>query len=220
MHDVDVLVLGGGAAGLMCAFEAGRRGRRVLVVDHADRVGKKILISGGGRANFTNLGCRVENFLGENPRFAASALARFTPQDMVALVEKHGVRFHEKTLGQLFCDTSARDLVTLLERECADAKVKIATGVRIDAVTRLEGNGARFAVETSEGPVRAASVVIATGGLSIPQMGATGLGYDVARQFGMRVTDCRPALVPLTLAAEDRDRCAICPASPPRWTAL
>ena len=125
---------------------------------------------------------------------------------MVALVEKHGVRFHEKTLGQLFCDTTARDLVALLERECADAKVKIATGVRIDGVTRLEGGPARFAVETSDGPVRAASLVVATGGLSIPQMGATGLGYEVARQFGLRVTDCRPALVPFTLAAEDRDR--------------
>ncbi len=205
----DVIVLGAGAAGLMCAFEAGRRGRRVLLLEHGERPGRKILISGGGRCNFTNLGTRAENFLSENGHFARSALARFTPQDMVALVEKHGIRYHEKTLGQLFCDDSARRMVVLLERECAEAGVDLRCGVRLVSVRSLAGapdastEPARFLVETSLGPFACRTLVVATGGLSIPKMGATGFGFEVARQFGHRVVEPRPALVPLTFAAED-----------------
>ena len=200
MQRFDVVVLGAGAAGLMCAAEAGRRGRRVLLVDHADRVGKKILISGGGRSNFTNLGCRAENFVTGNPHFAKSALARFTPADMVALVEKHGIAYHEKTLGQLFCDRSSRDLVAALERECAEARV--TTWLE----TTVAGVAGRFVLQTSRGEVRAEAVVVATGGLSIPKMGATGFGYDLARQFGLGVVEPRPGLVPFTFAPEDRER--------------
>src|SRR6185437_10790599 len=196
---MDAVVLGGGAAGLMCAVEAGRRGRRVVLLDHAERVGKKILISGGGRCNFTNIHCRAESFLSENSHFAKSALARFTPADIIALVEKHGIRYHEKTLGQLFCDRSAMDVVTMLERECAEAGVRVVTGTKVLAVKRDE----MFVVETSTGTFRAQSVVVATGGLSIPKMGATGFGYGVAEQFGLKVIECRPALVPLVMSAED-----------------
>lgn len=199
MQQVDVVVLGAGAAGMMCAIEAGRRGRRVVLVDHAERVGKKILISGGGRCNFTNIHCRAENFLSENPHFAKSALARFTPADIIALIERHGIRYHEKTLGQLFCDRSAMDVVTMLERECAQAGVRVLTATRITSVKHDE----RFALETSAGIFQAQSVVVATGGLSIPKMGATGLGYDLARQFGLNIIECRPALVPLVFTAED-----------------
>jgi flavoprotein, HI0933 family len=199
---MDVVVLGGGAAGLMCAVEAGRRRRRVVLLDHADRVGKKILISGGGRCNFTNIHCRAENFLSENPHFAKSALARFTPADIIALVEKHGIRYHEKTLGQLFCDRSAMDIVTMLERECAEAGVRIVTGARVLSIKR----DAKFVVETSAGEFRAESIVVATGGLSIPKMGATGFGYGMAEQFGLRVVECRPALVPLVMSGEDASR--------------
>ena len=200
--DVDVVVLGGGAAGLMCALEAGRRGRRVVVLDHADRIGKKILISGGGRCNFTNIHTRAENFLSETPHFAKSALARYTPADIIALIEKHGIRYHEKTLGQLFCDRSAMDVVTMLERECAEAGVKILVGARVISVVR----DAQFLVETTQGAFRAEALVVATGGLSIPKMGATGLGYSLAEQFGLRIVECRPALVPLVFSPEDRDR--------------
>ena len=196
---MDVVVLGAGAAGMMCAIEAGRRGRRVVLLDHAERVGKKILISGGGRCNFTNIHCRAENFLSENPHFAKSALARFRPADIIALVEKHGIRFHEKTLGQLFCDRSAMDMVAMLERECAEAGVRVVTAARVLSVKR----DGRFTVETSAGEFRAESVVVATGGLSIPKMGATGFGYSVAEQFGLRVVECRPALVPLVFSPED-----------------
>lgn len=202
VQEVDVVVLGGGAAGLMCAIEAGRRGRRVVLLDHAERVGKKILISGGGRCNFTNIHCRAENFLSENPHFAKSALARFTPADIIAMVEKHGIPYHEKTLGQLFCDRSAMDVVTMLERECAEAGVRVLTGARVASV-KQDG---KFVVETSAGELRAEAVVVATGGLSIPKMGATGFGYDVARQFGLRVVECRPALVPLVFSGEDAAR--------------
>ncbi|MEO6911983.1 MAG: aminoacetone oxidase family FAD-binding enzyme, partial [Edaphobacter sp.] len=202
MEETDVVVLGAGAAGLMCAIEAGRRGRRVVLLDHAERVGKKILISGGGRCNFTNIHCRAENFLSENPHFAKSALARFTPTEIIAMVEKHGIRYHEKTLGQLFCDRSAMDVVTMLEQECAEAGVRTVTGVRILSVKR---NG-QFVVEATAGEFRAGAVVVATGGLSIPKMGATGFGYGVAEQFGLRVVECRPALVPLVLSGEDSAR--------------
>ena len=203
MRRFDVIILGAGAAGLMCAIEAGRRGRRVLVVDHADRVGKKILISGGGRCNFTNLQCTAENFLSENPHFARSALARFTSADMVALVERHGIPYHEKTLGQLFCDRTARDMTDLLERECAQAQVQIELQVSVASIRRGEQG---FVLETSNGLLAAQSLVVATGGLSIPKIGATGLGYDLARQFGLRVVECRPGLVPLVFESADRDR--------------
>jgi len=196
----DVLILGAGAAGLMCAAVAGRRGRRVVLLDHADRIGKKILISGGGRANFTNLHTRAENFLSENPHFAKSALAAFSPADMVALIEKHGIPYHEKTLGQLFCTRSAQDLVNLLARECAEAKVDIRTGTRVLSVAKPD----LFHVETSAGLFRAPTLVIATGGLSIPKMGATGLGHEIARQFGLEIVPCRPALVPLVFQPEDQ----------------
>ncbi len=187
----------------MCAFEAGRRGRSVTVLDHADRVGKKILISGGGRCNFTNLHTRAENFLSENPHFAKSALARFTPADMVALVEKHGVSYHEKTLGQLFCDRSAHEIVTLLERECAEARVRILTATRVLSVAASEEAGSRFRIETSQGTFLSQSLVVATGGLSIPKMGATGFGYEIATQFGLKIVPCRPGLVPLTFNPDD-----------------
>ncbi len=201
-----MLVLGAGAAGLMCAFEAGRRGRSVLVLDHADRIGKKILISGGGRCNFTNLHTTSQNFLSENSHFAKSALSRFTPSDMVALVERHGIPYHEKTLGQLFCDHSAHEIVTMLARECAEAKVRIFTGTRILSVATSDEPGCRFRVETSAGTVFTQSVVVATGGLSIPKLGATALGYEIAAQFGLRNVPCRPGLVPLVFAPDDLAR--------------
>jgi predicted Rossmann fold flavoprotein len=206
----DVIILGAGAAGLFCAAEAGRRGKRVLLLDHADRIGKKILISGGGRANFTNLHTRPENFLSENPHFAKSALAAFTPADMIALVEKHRIPYHEKTLGQLFCTRSAQDLVKLLADECAAAHVTIQTNTRITAVSRPS----HFRVDTESasgtgsggtGPATftAPALVVATGGLSIPKMGATGFGHDIATQFGLNLIPTRPALVPLVFSPED-----------------
>ncbi len=205
----DVLVLGAGAAGMMCAFEAGRRGRQVMLLDHADRPGRKILISGGGRCNFTNTGTRADHFLSENPHFARSALARFTPADMMALVEKHGIRYHEKTLGQLFCDDSARRIVALLQSECAEAGVVLRCGVQVLGVRQLprqagtDNAAPRFAVETSSGEIECRTLIVATGGLSIPKMGATGLGYEIARQFGHRIVEPLPALVPLVLRPED-----------------
>jgi len=211
VHSVDVVVLGAGAAGLMCAIEAGRRGHRVVVLDHADRIGKKVLISGGGRCNFTNLHCRPESFLSVNPHFAKSALARFTPSDILAMVEKHKIAYHEKTLGQLFCDHSAQQIVTMLEHECRDAGVRILTGVKVERCESVaphtsQNSGPRFSVQTTAGVFRASSVVVATGGLSIPKMGATGLGYQIAEQFGLAIVPCRPALVPLVFDTEDRER--------------
>jgi predicted Rossmann fold flavoprotein len=202
VQKVDVVILGAGAAGLMCAIEAGRRGRCVVLLDHAERIGKKILISGGGRCNFTNIHCRPENFLSENPHFAKSALARFTPADIIAMVERHGIRYHEKTLGQLFCDRSALDIVTMLERECADVDVRVIAGTRILSVER-DGN---FQVQTPGTLYEAEAVVVATGGLSIPKMGATAFGYDLAERFGLRIVECRPGLVPLVFSPEDRER--------------
>jgi predicted Rossmann fold flavoprotein len=187
---------------MMCALEAGKRGRRVVLLDRAERVGKKILISGGGRCNFTNIHCRAENFLSENPHFAKSALARFTPADMIAMVERHNIRYHEKTLGQLFCDRSALDIVTMLERECADAGVSIITGVQVVSVTRDQ----KFQVQTTDVIFESDAVVVATGGLSIPKMGATGFGYSLAEQFGLRIVECKPGLVPLVFSAEDREQ--------------
>ena len=200
---VDVVVLGAGAAGMMCAFEAGRRGRRVLLLDHGERPGRKILISGGGRCNFTNTGTRAENFVSENLHFARSPLARFTPSDMVALVEKHGIAFHEKTLGQLFCDDAARRIVMMLERECGEAGVELRCGVNVFDVTRAGSPEHGFFLRTSIGDLRAQALVVATGGLSIPKLGATGFGFELARQFGHRVVPTRPALVPLLFSAQD-----------------
>ena len=198
MREWDVIVIGGGAAGLFCAFHAGRRGRRVLVLEHAERVGKKIAISGGGRCNFTNVHTTAENFISANPHFAKSALARYTPADFVALVRKHGIRYHEKKLGQLFCDGSSRQVIDLLLDECADTGVEVRCGCEVREVRR----GDSFELETSQGNFSASSLVIATGGLSIPTLGATDFGYRLARQFGLRVEEPRPALVPFTLAPE------------------
>src|SRR5712675_1340512 len=199
----DAIILGAGAAGLMCALEAGKRGRSVAVLERAERIGKKILISGGGRCNFTNIHCRPENFLSENPHFAKSALARFTPADIIAMVERHGIPYHEKTLGQLFCDRSAHDFVAMLERECANAGVRTIVGARILSVVR---EGPFFIAQTAETSFAADAVVVATGGLSIPKMGATAFGYTLAEQFGLRIVDCRPGLVPLVFSAEDRQQ--------------
>ncbi len=177
----------------MCAIEAGKRGRRVAVLEHADRIGKKILISGGGRCNFTNLHCRPENFISSNPHFCKSALARYTPADFIALVEKHGIAYHEKTLGQLFCDRSAREITGMLEQECRDAGVSIFVNTPAGQVRRNTG----FVIDTGTDELDAPALVVATGGLSIPKMGATSMGYDLARQFGLKLQPCRPALVPL-----------------------
>ena len=198
--DWQVVIIGGGAAGLMCAIEAGKRGRRVVLLEHNAEIGRKILISGGGRCNFTNLRTKPENFLSRNPHFTKSALARYTPADFIALVERHGIPYHEKTLGQLFCDRSARDITGMLEAECAAAGVRVLTGCKVDRV------GADLSLETSAGVFRPESLVIACGGLTVPKIGATPFGYQVARQFGLRIVECRPALVPLTFGREDRDR--------------
>jgi len=202
MATLDTIVLGGGAAGLMCAIEAGKRGRQVLVLERASRIGKKILISGGGRCNFTNLRCRPENFLSANPHFVKSALARYTPADFIALVERYRIPYHEKTLGQLFCDRSAQDIVSLLEEECRRANVRILTGVAVHDIGRIS----EFQVHTNREAFRSRTLVVATGGLSIPKMGATGFGYEVAQQFGVRIQPTRPALVPLVMNAGDRKR--------------
>jgi predicted Rossmann fold flavoprotein len=202
MASCDVLILGAGAAGLMCAIQAGSRGRRVVVLERNDRAGRKILISGGGRCNFTNLHCRPENFLSANPHFARSALSRYTPQDFLALLGKHRIPFHEKKLGQLFCDRSARDIVAMLEAECREAGVRILYGTRISRVNR---DGV-FRVHTQDAEYTAPALVVATGGLSIPKIGASPLAYELARKFGLRIQPCRPALGPLVFDAGDRAR--------------
>ncbi|MSP05489.1 MAG: aminoacetone oxidase family FAD-binding enzyme [Acetobacteraceae bacterium] len=195
MERTDVVILGAGAAGLMAAIAAGRRGRRVVVLDHAERAGPKILISGGGRCNFTNLHCAPDRFLSANPHFCKSALARYTPRDFLALVEKHRIAWHEKTLGQLFCDGSARQIVSMLLTECEAANVT----VRLNAHIRDVRKSIHFRVETDSGPIESPTLILATGSLSIPKMGATGLTHDIARRFGLRLTETRPGLVPLTL---------------------
>ena len=194
----DVLVLGAGAAGLFCAAEAGKRGRRVAVLERSERTGKKILISGGGRCNFTNIHSKPENFLSANPHFAKSALARYTPADFIGLVEKHKISYHEKTLGQLFCDDSAQQITGLLEAECRDSGVKTFLNERITEVTR----STEFVVRSQAEEFCAPVLVVATGGLSIPKMGATSFGYDLARQFGLKIKPTRPVLVPLVLSRE------------------
>ncbi|HUA81712.1 MAG TPA: NAD(P)/FAD-dependent oxidoreductase [Dyella sp.] len=199
---VDVLVIGAGAAGLMCAITAGQRGRHVLVLDHANKPGKKILMSGGGRCNFTNLGVTPAQYLSGNPHFCKSALARYTPWDFIALVEKHRIAYHEKELGQLFCDESSKLIVRMLLDECAQANVRVETSCAVERVKKTEEG---FAVLTAHGEVHTGSLVIASGGLSIPTMGATGLGYELARQFGHNVLPTRAGLVPLTLSGKHLD---------------
>jgi len=194
MSDHNVIILGGGAAGLMCASAAGQRGRRVLVLEGSNKIGKKILMSGGGRCNFTNLHCDPTHFISANPSFCISALSRYTQWDFVALVEKHGIAYHEKTAGQLFCDNSSKEILALLETECAEAGVQILTHCEISGVEY----GERYVVASNKGTFSAESLVIATGGLSIPKMGASDFGYRLARQFGLAVRDTQAALVPFT----------------------
>jgi predicted Rossmann fold flavoprotein len=203
MESFDVVIVGAGAAGLMCAMTAGNRGRRVLLLEHNDQAGAKILISGGGRCNFTNLEIAPERFLSANPHFCKSALSRYTQHDFIALVERHRIRYHEKTLGQLFCDGSAREILAMLLAECAAARVELRPGHSVTEVTRAD----RFRVETNKGSFVAPALVLATGGLSIPRMGATGFAYDLARRFDLAVIEPRPGLVPLKFAGETLDLC-------------
>ena len=208
---VDIVVIGGGAAGLMTAFTAGRRGRRVRVIEHANRCGKKILMSGGGRCNFTNTGTTPANFLSANPHFCKSALARYTPAHFIAMVERHGIAYHEKELGQLFCDDSSKQIVAMLLAECADAGVDVRTSCSVEGVEGLDAasDGApRFRITTAQGAVEADSLVVATGGLSIPSMGATGFGYALAQQFGHAVLPTRAGLVPLTQTGKPAEQMA------------
>ncbi|MEO7072185.1 MAG: NAD(P)/FAD-dependent oxidoreductase [Rhodanobacter sp.] len=200
---VDVLVIGAGAAGLMCALTAGARGRRVLVLDHANKVGKKILMSGGGRCNFTNTGATHANYLSANPHFAKSALARFTPVDFIAMVDRHAIAWHEKERGQLFCDDSSRQIVRMLLDECAAVGARVQASCPVQGVAR-RGDG--FVASTAIGQVQASSLVVACGGLSIPSMGATGFGYALAQQFGHALLPTRAGLVPLTLSGKHLDR--------------
>ncbi len=202
-HTHDVVVIGGGAAGLMCAFTAGQRGLSVLVVDHANRVGKKILMSGGGRCNFTNTGTTPANFISANAHFCKSALARYTPQDFVEMVQRHGIAYHEKELGQLFCDVSSKQIVAMLLDECTAAQVRIQTSCSVE---RLHHTDQGFELGTTLGTFSAPAVVVACGGLSIPSMGASGFGYELARQFGHTVLPTRAGLVPLTLSVKHQER--------------
>ncbi len=191
----DVIVIGAGAAGLFCAIEAGKRGRSVIVLERSDKIGKKIRISGGGRCNFTNLHSTSKNFISKNPHFCKSALAQYQPKDFIALVEKHKIAYHEKKLGQLFCDKTAEEIIQMLEKECKAAKVEIKTD---HAVSSISQKGGKFQVVTGGEDFECESLVIATGGLSIPKMGATDFGYRIAKQFGIKIVPCRPALVPFT----------------------
>jgi predicted Rossmann fold flavoprotein len=205
MTGSDVLVLGAGAAGLMCAVVAAGRGRKVVVLERNRRIGEKIRISGGGRCNFTNTVASPGHYLSENPRFATSALARFTPDDFIRLVEKHDIRYHEKKAGQLFCDSGAREIIALFEGECGEAGVTIKTGCEVREVAH-EGpapSERRFRASTADGEYTARSLVVATGGLSVPKLGATDTGYRIAKQFGLNVNPVRPGLVPLTLDGDD-----------------
>ncbi len=195
-ESVDVVVVGAGAAGMMCGWEAGKRGRRVVVIDHARAPGEKIRISGGGRCNFTNRGATPGNYISANPSFAISALKRYAPRDFIRLVDRHGIAWHEKTLGQLFCDGSARQIVDMLTDGLRDVGAALRLATTVNMISRHDQG---FTLATSQGPLACRSLVIASGGKSIPKMGATGIGYDIAGQFGLRVTPTRPALVPLTL---------------------
>lgn len=196
----DVIIIGAGASGLMCAVEAGKRGRSVLVLDHAEKIGKKIRVSGGGRCNFTNTDVRPDNYLSYNPHFCKSALARFTPNDFIAMLERHGVGYYEKEAGQLFCKESSGEIITMLQRECGRAGVETDLHCRIEEVRKDD----LFTLQTSHGTFESDSLVVATGGISYPQIGATDIGYRIARQFGLKVTEVRPALVPFTFTPEDR----------------
>ena len=202
----DVIILGAGAAGLMCAMEAGKRGRRVLVLERGERIGKKILISGGGRCNFTNLHTAPENFLSGNRHFAKSALARYTPADFLRLVEKHGIPYHEKKLGQLFCDGAASNITAMLEEECRRAGVEIQCNTKINEVRKNEDKNGEFEVRAEGASFGASCLVVATGGLSIAKIGATSFGYDLARQFGLQIVPPRAALVPLVFSEQDQKR--------------
>jgi predicted Rossmann fold flavoprotein len=196
LDQFDVVVIGAGAAGMMCAAEAGKRGRSVLILDHAAKPGEKIRISGGGRCNFTNLNAAPANFISQNPSFAISALRRYTQRDFIALVERYGIAYHEKTLGQLFCDGSSKQIIDLLLSEMRQGNVELRLSTSVESVEKApEG----FALKLTQGAVQCRSVVVATGGKSIPKMGATGFGYDLAQQFGLKIVETRPALVPLTL---------------------
>jgi predicted Rossmann fold flavoprotein len=197
----DVIVIGGGAAGLMCAIEAGKRGRSVAVLEHNERLGKKILISGGGRCNFTNLHAAPENYVSSNPHFCKSALARYTPSDFLALIERHRIAWHQKKLGQLFCNISSREIVAMLQQECEIARVRILLGCHVREVRKPD----RFELATEQGTLVADALVVATGGLSFPKMGASDLGYSLARQFGLKLVEARPGLVPLTFSKPDRE---------------
>lgn len=208
MSHYDVIVIGGGAAGLMSALVAGRRGRRVLVIDSSNRVGKKILMSGGGRCNFTNLNVEPENFLSANPHFCKSALSRYTQWDFIALVEQHGIAYHERKHGQLFCDHSAKEILALLLCECDAVGVTIRTHCRPARIVAINAAPARFEITTGSLACTATSLIVATGGLSIPKMGASGYGYDLARQFGLNVLPTRAGLVPLVFDDEFSDACA------------
>lgn len=201
----DVLVIGAGAAGLMTAITAGQRGRHVQVIDHANKIGKKILMSGGGRCNFTNTGTTPANFLSANPHFCKSALARYSPWHFIEMVERHGIAYHEKELGQLFCDVSSKQIVKMLVEECQAAGVQIRTQCSVE---RIEHASDGFRVHTTQGLFHCASLVVATGGLSIPSLGATGFGYEIARQFGHAVLPTRAGLVPLTLSGTHQERLA------------
>ncbi len=204
MEAFDVVIVGAGAAGLMCAMTAGRRGRRVLLLEHGEQVGAKILISGGGRCNFTNLHASPDQFFSGNPHFPRSALSRYTQHDFIALVERHAIAYHEKTLGQLFCDGSARAIVAMLLAECEAAGVVVRLQHRVTDVAKSD----RFRVVTDHAEISAESFVLATGGLSIPKMGATGFAYDVARRFGLAMTETRPALVPLVFGSPELEHMA------------
>lgn len=201
MKNYDVIILGGGAAGLMCAIAAGARGRRVIVLEGSNKIGKKILMSGGGRCNFTNLHCEPAHFISDNPNFCISALSRYTQWDFIALVEKHGITYHEKTLGQLFCDHSAKDILSILQTECRQANVHILTDCDITSV----GHQKCYSVACNQGEFCSPSLVIATGGLSIPKMGASDFGYRLARQFGLAVRETRAGLVPFTFSGSMHD---------------
>ena len=196
MNKIDVIVLGAGAAGLMTAISAGKRGRKVLVLDHANKVGKKILMSGGGRCNFTNLDIQHENYISQNPHFFKSALSRYTQWDFISLVEKHTIAYHEKTLGQLFCDNKSKEILAMLLDECAEVKAQVRADCTVQKITKVE---AGFQIKTTQGDWQCESLVIATGGLSIPKMGATGFGYEIADQFNIKVLPKQAALVPFTL---------------------
>jgi len=203
MNKADIIIIGAGAAGLMCAIEAGKRKRKVLVLEHANKPGKKILMSGGGRCNFTNYNVTPDNFISHNPHFSKSALSRYTQWDFIELVKKYHIPFHEKTLGQLFCDNKSKDILEMLLKECEQTGVEVCLQASVESIKK---DGTHFKLKTSRGDYQSESVVIATGGLSIPTMGASPFGYKIAEQFGIKVWPTRAGLVPLTLHSADKER--------------